>query len=824
MSEHIREDMTIRHDDPFPGGSPGRLLHCFGITERGPVRFSGSGEVPMDSSTGRADAKEACISVGMTYESGVVTITHLRSGLLHIVCVSDSALEYTGELWERALVADPTHEPSYAYGDSYETAGDMYVEARDGGQYVATAGVYRVLAGGAQTALSIADTRDDTVLLQTGAEVFTYGRSRIGIEFSIRDDERIFGAGERMGFLDKRGKRYLNWNTDDPFIRETTDPLYQTVPFFTRWRGGGRSTGYFHDYPGASWMDLDADGANQVRLHQAEDRLSLFLCPGPGLSDVIRQYTGLTGTMELPPKWALGFHQSRYSYMNESEVWDLVSNFRTREIPLDAVYLDIHYMDGYRVFTWNRESFPDPAALTSRLAGQGVRVVTIVDPGVKADNDYHVYRDGLARDVFARRSSGEVYHGEVWPGRAVFPDFTADRAREFWADHHKALLGAGVSGIWNDMNEPADFGGNELDRTMFTPPLDVVLEGDGRPKGHMHYHNVYALKMAEATHAAFLKYRSDERPFLLTRAGYAGIQKYAAIWNGDIDSSWHHLAQSIPMFLNMGLSGLPFVGSDIGGFQSNASPELYTRWLQYAVFTPYMRAHSAVDTRPHEPWSFGSDVEALAREAIRLRYRLLPYLYSVFAHTAESGLPVMSPMVLHWPHDERFHALWDQFMFGPSIMVAPVLYPDQRKRLVSLPEGLWYDFHSGTPVEGPADIVVDTPIEQIPVFVRGPAVIPMQRSVSHTRQDVSTIELHCYPAPEGSSTMFELYEDDGQSRPQASGYAFRRTSLHIEGRTLTVEHVGGDYSSSVREFNVLLPTGASAKVLDAGNERCTVDL
>ncbi|MFW6252461.1 MAG: TIM-barrel domain-containing protein [bacterium] len=816
--------MTIRRDDPFPVISPGRLLHCFGVTERGPVRFSGSDEIPVNSATGRADADAKCISVGLTYEAGIVTITHLSSGLLHLVCVSDSHLEYSGEPWERAMVADPTHEPSYAYSDSYDPVGDMYVDASDEGGYVVSAGVYRVIAGDAQTALRVIDTRDNAVLLQTGADVFTFGRSRIGIEFEIGEEERVFGAGERMGFLDKRGKRYLNWNTDDPAIRETTDPLYQTVPFFTRWRRGGRSTGYFHDYPGVSWMDFDSTSEGRIRLHQADNRLSLFLCPGPDLSEVVRQYSGLTGTMELPPKWALGFHQSRYSYMNESEVWDLVSTFRTRRIPLDAVYLDIHYMEGYRVFTWNRESFPDPAAMTARLAEEGVRVVTIVDPGVKADNDYHVYRDGLARDVFARRSSGEVYHGAVWPGRAVFPDFTTDRAREFWADHHKALLGAGVSGIWNDMNEPADFEGNELDRTMFTPPLDVVLEGDGRPKGHMHYHNAYALKMAEATHAGFAKYRPDERPFLLTRAGYAGIQKYAAVWNGDIDSSWHHLAQSIPMFLNMGLSGIPFVGSDIGGFQSNASPQLYTRWLQYAVFTPYMRAHSAVDTRPHEPWSFGSTVEERARDAINLRYGLLPYLYSVFAHTADSGLPVMSPMVLHWPDDERFHALWDQFMFGPSIMVAPVLYPDQKRRLVCVPAGLWYDFHSGAQVEGPADIVVNTPIEQIPAFVRAAAVIPMQRPVSHTGQEVSTIELHCYPAPEGSSAVFELYEDDGRSPRQAPGYAFRRTSLRIDGRSLTVEHIDGDYRSPVRDFEVILPTGASAGVIPAGAGHYTVDL
>lgn len=820
---------TIRVDDPFPLRSCGQLLHCFGVTSSGPVRFSSvpdagtSSGTGTSAETGRAGADVACVSVGFTYEAGAVTVTHLASGLLHLVCASEPETVYAGEPWERALNADPTHEPSFAFEQPYETAGDMRVQVGDAGSYTITAGVYEVRVEQGAPALEVLDTRDGTVLLAAADGPFTFDRSRIGVSFSIGETERIFGAGERMGFLDKRGKRYLNWNTDDPFIRETTDPLYQTVPFIVRMRPDGRCTGLFHDYPGVSWMDLDAHAENRVRLHQAEDRLSLFLCPGPAMPEVIQQYCSLTGTMQLPPKWALGFHQSRYSYMDETEVRNLVSGFRSRGIPLDAVYLDIHYMDGYRVFTWNHEAFPDPPAMMRDLASDGVRIVTIVDPGVKVDNDYTVYRDGLARDVFARRSSGEVYHGEVWPGRAVFPDFTADRAREFWADHHKALLGAGVSGIWNDMNEPADFSGDDMDRKMFTPPLDVVLEGDGRPKGHMHYHNVYALKMAEATHDAFRTYRPDERPFLLTRAGYAGIQKYAAIWNGDIDSSWHHLAQSIPMFLNMGLSGLPFVGSDIGGFQSDASPELYARWLQYAVFTPYMRAHSAVDTGPHEPWAFGPEVEQIARNAISLRYRLLPYLYSVFEQTSRTGFPVMSPMVLHWPDDQRFSATWDQFMCGPLLMVAPMVYPDQRTRMVSLPDGTWWDFTTGAAHQGPADIIVEAPLDRIPVFVRGGGVLPMQQSVAHSGDRVTRLELHCYPGRDSESGSFELFEDDGHTRPDSPAYEFRRTTLKLDADVLSVIHREGSYKSPISEYEVHAPAGI-VKSVPADGDTIRIDL
>ncbi len=825
----MTDDMTIQRNDPFPVLSCGRMLHCFAVTGNGPVRYplasdAGDRSAPAGNDlekAGLGSSEQTCVSVGLYFENGVLTITHTSTGLLHLVCAADSDLEYQGELWERALRADPAYEPSFAYDVPPSPAGDMRVTSTDAGVVEITAGVYQIRVSGSDAALSIHDLRDGHTLLATRSAVFTSRRSRIGMEFAINRDERVFGAGERMGFLDKRGKRYLNWNTDDPFIREVTDPLYQSVPFLVRWQPGGRSAGIFHDYPGVSWMDVDSTGHNSIRLHQAEERMSLFLCAGPTFADVIGQYTLLTGTMMLPPKWALGFHQSRYSYRNEAEVYELVAGFRKRSIALDAVYLDIHYMDEYRVFTWDRDAFPDPSSMIERLAAEGVRVITIVDPGVKADSDYHVYRDGLARDVFARRSSGEVYHGEVWPGRAVFPDFTAERAREFWADHHKSLLGAGVSGIWNDMNEPADFVGDELDRIMFTPPLDVVLEGEGRPKGHMHYHNGYALKMAEATHAAFEKHRPGERPFLLTRAGYAGVQKYAAIWNGDIDSSWHHLAQSIPMFLNMGVSGLPFVGSDIGGFQSDATPELYARWMQFAVFTPYMRAHSAVDTGPHEPWCFGSTVEDVARESINLRYRLLPYIYSVFAGSAETGLPVMSPMVLHWPHDERCSAMWDQFMFGPSLMVAPIVYPDQRKRLVTFPEGSWYNFYTGEQLQGPAEKAVEAPFERIPVYVRGGSVVPMQRAVAHSGDSVTEIELHCFPASDDSVSSFVFHEDDGITRVDADGYEYRRTSMSMRGRELVIECSEGRYQSAITEF-VVYRAGVQIGRFAAGGNRIRV--
>ena len=664
-------------------------------------------------------------------------------------------------------------------------------------------------------------------LLTTVGSPFFHRRSRIGIKLALNPGERVYGLGERMGFLDKRGKSYLNWNTDDPFIRENTDPLYQSIPVAVRFRPGGApqgepvaadhalpderaaaagtpqtgdgsgkgaardhapvATGLFLDYPGASWFDVDSKGDGCMRIHQPETAMNLYIFPGPGLDDVVEQYTALTGRIPLPPKWALGFHQSRYSYFTAERVEEVAGTFREHDIPIDAIYLDIDYMDGYRVFTWNPDTFGDPAALTAKLRERGIRVITIVDPGVKADPDYRVYRDGLKRDVCARRTSGEVYHGEVWPGPSVFPDFTKKETRKFWAEHHAALLGEGVSGIWNDMNEPADFTGEGFDRTGFTPPKELLLDGDGNPKGHEHYHNAYANGMAQATRKAFAKYKPDERGFVLTRAGYAGIQRHAAVWNGDIDSSWHHLAQSIPMFLNMGLSGVAFVGSDIGGFQYNASPELYTRWMQFAVFSPYLRAHTAVDTGDHEPWSFGERVEHIAAEAIRTRYRYLPYIYSVFRECSRSGRPVMRSLVSAFPDDSRVHAIWDQYLFGPSLMVCPVVYPDVRSRHVYLPEGLWVDVYTGAEHEGPCDIVADAPLERIPVFVRTPAVLPAQPVTAHTGITPETLSLHVFPGVPGSKCRFDLYDDDGVSHRAADGeYRVVRLALesaHEAGRS-----------------------------------------
>ncbi len=620
-------------------------------------------------------------------------------------------------------------------------------------------------------------------------------------------DACFYGLGQRTGALDKRGRTYQMWNSDEPFQRGTTDPLYQAIPLLlhSRW---GRCDGVFVDFPGRSWFDVADRDATHFSITVEDEAISFFVVPGPTIAATVRRYTELTGRMLLPPLWAIGYHQSRYSYYPDHRVRVIAEEFARRGIPCDAVYLDIHYMDGYRVFTWDPSRFPDPARLVEELHRLGTRVVTIVDPGVKVDSSYHTFTEGMRREVFARRSDGTLYRGEVWPGEAAFPDFTRREARSFWAEQHEALFRHGVDGIWNDMNEPADFSGDFFDRTKFTPPSEVMLEADGRPRSIDHYHNVYGSLMCRATADAFARRKPDERAFILTRAGYAGIQRFAAVWTGDNDSSWDHLAVSVPMLLNLGLSGVAFAGADVGGFQGDADPELFARWMQAACLTPFMRAHTARGTRDHEPWVFGPRVEAIAREAIRLRYSLLPYLYACFVAAHRSGLPVMRPLVLEFEEDPRCRRLWDQFMCGAALLVAPVLQPAQERRLVYLPDGEWYPLNGDRRHGGRQDLIVDTPLEHLPVFVRAGSVVPRQVPRQNTGAPAGNeLELGVYPAGSAFESSSSVFDDDGLTHAHYDG-RYRETVFELRGNersiTLGIDPVHTGFEPVYRAYRVRL--------------------
>jgi alpha-glucosidase len=575
----------------------------------------------------------------------------------------------------------------------------------------------------------------------------------------LRPGERLYGLGDKTFPLDRRGRSYVLWNVDAINFSAGSDPLYKSIPLLYG-VSPGRAWGVYVDSPARLEFDCRGD---EVAVHGPESA-AIHELEGETLAEAVTRASRLVGRAPLPPLWALGYHQSRWSYGSAAEAIGIAEEFRRRRLRLDCLHLDIDYMDGFRVFTWDGDRFPDPAGLISALHELGTRVVTIVDPGVKAEPGYGVYDGLVERGLACRDPNGEPWVGRVWPGRSIWPDFTSPEARRYWVEQHRPLLDAGVDGIWVDMNEPAVHARGRHG----TLPGDVLQAG-GR---HEDVHNAYGHLMARATAEALELMRPGVRPFVLTRAGTAGTQRYAATWTGDNRSTWTHLRLAVRMCLGLGLSCYPFCGADVGGFAGRCEPELYGRWMQLGAFTPFFRTHYAGPLTPgrQEPWSFGGEIEAIARSAIELRHKLLPYTYTSFWRHTQTGLPVMRPLALEWPDDPRAAACEDAFLWGDDLLVAPVLWKGRRRRRVYLPRGDWFDFWTGSRVAGGRGVVVEAPLDRVPIFARAGRALPLAGG-----------ELRVFPG-EGVSW---LYEDDGETVDSPS--------------SLTRLEVSGDRVDTVRE-------------------------
>lgn len=559
------------------------------------------------------------------------------------------------------------------------------------------------------------------------------------LSFALPMEMDFYGLGERTGFLNKRGRRWQNWTTDEFFHTPGADPLYQSHPFLIL-RQGSDYVGLFLDESWFSVFDLGYTTSDQWTLHTAGSTCDLYMIVGDSPAEILSRYTEAVGRAPLPPLWALGMHQCRWSYPNAESAQAIVDQYAEHGLPLDALWLDIDYMDAYKVFTFSTHRFPAPEQTLSRWQAQGVKTVVIVDPGVKRERHYGVYEAGHAEQLFVRNQRDEELVGEVWPSPVVWPDFSLPRTRQWWGDLHGFYTHLGVAGIWNDMNEPAAF--RWAGKTL---PLDA-RQGAG---SHGQMHNLYGLQMAQATYEGLLRVRPTHRPFVLTRSGAPGIQKYAWVWTGDNASYWEHLEGSIPMLLNLGMSGVPFVGADIGGFSGSADGELLTAWTWLGVFYPFMRNHSAKINRAQEPWIFGEPWLSHIREALQFRYELMPYLYTLSEAATRTGLPLMRPLFLHYPEDPETRHLHDSFLLGEDLLVAPVLRPAQQRRLVYLPQGHWEDFWTGELYAGEQWLIHPVSYRRPALFQRCGSAIPLQPAQQHTR-DAYWSELYWRVSPLGT--------------------------------------------------------------------------
>ncbi|MDF5737649.1 MULTISPECIES: glycoside hydrolase family 31 protein [unclassified Nostoc] len=647
----------------------------------------------------------------------------------------------------------------------------------------------------------------------------------------IAADEHFYGFGERTGWLDKLSEVKSNWTTDALDYDSLTDEMYQAIPFFMALRPQV-SYGMFFNTTFWSQFDIGAEQPGIWKMETRGGELDYYIIYGPEPAQILDTYTQLTGRMPLPPKWALGYHQCRWSYESETVVRELAKEFRQRRIPCDVIHLDIDYMRGYRVFTWSPQRFPNPAKLISDLAEDGFKTVTIIDPGVKyePEGNYDVFDQGIENDYFVQKADGTLFHGYVWPEKAVFPDFLRPDVCNWWADLHKNLTDVGVAGIWNDMNEPAindrPFG-DDGEKIWF--PLDAPQGGEEEnpkskiqnPKSkidvtHTEVHNLYGLMMAKASYEGLERHRSSERSFVLTRSGYAGVQRWSSVWMGDNQSLWEHLEMSLPMLCNMGLSGVAFVGCDIGGFAGNATAELFARWIQVGMLYPLMRAHSAMSTARHEPWVFGDRVENICREYINLRYQLLPYIYNLFWEAATTGAPILRPLLYHFPNDPKTYSLYDQVLLGVSLMAAPIYRPGVEHRSVYLPLGTWYDWWSGDRYEGPIHILAHAPLEKMPLYVRGGAIVPMQPVKQYVDQaPLDEIRFRIWLG----NNEYQLFEDDGYTNKyQDKMFSQTNISVFTESNQTVVEIAAriGEWTPPPREVIVELVGVGEQRFQDDG--------
>jgi alpha-glucosidase len=629
-----------------------------------------------------------------------------------------------------------------------------------------TAGNTTVLVQKSPLLIRFADAAGNVLLADDPTLPMAFDGSRVHAWKKMPADENYYGLGDKTGPMNRRNRAFTMWNTDQFGWSESTDPLYKAITFFMGLHKGV-AWGIFFDNTYRSSFDFGKESPDYFSFGAEGGELDYYFFAGLEPKNVVQQYTALVGRSPLPPLWSLGYQQSRYSYYPEARVREIASTLRAKKIPADVIYLDIDYQQGNAPFTINREYFPHFEQMVADLRSQGFRLITITDLHIKKDpgHGYTPYDSGSKNDVFVKNPDGSTLVGMVWPGQSVFPDFTLTRVRDWWGTLYKDFVGMGVSGFWNDMNEPALF--ERADKTM---PLETRHRlDDGTTLDHCAIHNVYGMENVRATYEGLRKLQGDERPFVLTRAAYSGTQRYAATWTGDNSSTWNHLNMSTPMLLSLGLCGVTMAGDDIGGFAGSPPADLLTRWFEVATLNPMYRDHTAKGTADQEPWVHGPQHEAIRRRYVELRYNLLPYIYTSMEESSRTGLPAMRPVFLDYPQAEDFYGNNRDFLFGSDLFVAPVTTEMVDPEEVQLPPGDWYDYWTSKKFSSKNKIMLHPALDEMPLYVRAGAIIPTQPLVQNTgEKPAGPLELHVYA---GENCRGSLYQDDGHS------FAYQRGEL-----------------------------------------------
>ena len=685
-------------------------------------------------------------------------------------------------------------------------------------------GSLRVVVGN-ELKLTVSDMAGH--VLQEDAEPVAWRGNDFRVYKAKTSADHFFGLGDKPGPLDRAGQAFVMWNTDTFGWQESTDPIYKSIPFFLHMRGG-RTLGVLFDNTWRTFFDFGKELPGEYSFGAPDGPVDYYLMYGPEPKRVVETYAWLTGPTPLPPMWALGFQQSRYSYYPQTQVLEIADRLRKDRIPADALYLDIDFQKENRPFTVDAERFPDFPGMLKELTAKEFKVVTITDLHIakQPNAGYAPYDSGTAGDEFVKMPDGQVFTGKVWPGASVFPEFTQRRSREWWGSLYAGFVKDGVAGFWNDMNEPALFG---VPSKTMPDEVQHRIDEPGfrrRTAGHLEIHNVFGMENTRATYEGLLKLQPNVRPFVMTRASYAGGQRYSVTWTGDNSSTWNHLRQTVPQIVNLGLSGFGMTGADVGGFAGSPSPELLTKWIELAAFQPIDRDHSAKGTRAHEPWVDGPEQEAIRRRFIEERYKLMPYLYTAAEEMSRTGVPMMRPLFLEFPQATPdgtpidLEAGGSEFLFGRDLLVAPNPSPEEVAPYeVALPSGVWYDYWTGERMDrrtgagaGATDReqrdavlarkpLMRTPkLEELPVYVREGAIVPMAPLVESTEErPAGPLVVRVYPVAPGGAQgaegageaecRGEVYQDDGKSFAFRTG-AFLRESFKCSvgaGGAVTVE-------------------------------------